>query len=205
MVERTAKAIIMYLGKLCTWGNFWPCEGLMPEIPPLSPGEHGGEAITEKLSLNCCSLICHCFWLKGKMKRPIFPRLKKCHINGFFKIAFCFSGRFLFPLLVCPRVVILPHLGTQMLSLPDQTCVAQHVPDPAFFQKYSSSLSYSPTPVMASSQFSVPLVWVLAKAPSSAFSSLPNPDWPCQFSLDPQKESFLRCLPDPAFSLFKIL
>lgn len=77
----------------------------------------------EKLSLKCCSSICPCFWLKGKVKWSISPHLKKMPLQWDFKNCFCFSGRLLFSLLVCPLVVTLPLLSTQLLSLSDQTSV----------------------------------------------------------------------------------
>lgn len=146
------------------------------------------------------------------IKRPIFPYLKKCHKMEFFKLLFYFFRQA--PLLSTDlTLVILPLLNTHASCCP---CLIRPLRGPArrwpchllehSLSASSSplSLSYSPTPVTASSQFFLPVVCVLAKAPFSAlFSSLPNPGWPCQFFSQSQRRKPSKIVVRPYFPFLK--
>lgn len=131
---------------------------------------------------------------------------------GFLKLLFDFFRQA--PLLSTGlTLVILPLLSTHASCCP---CLIRPLHGPAqcwpclllehslLASSSPCSLSYSPIPVTASSQFFLPVVWVLAIAPFSAFfSSLPNPGWPCQFSSESQRRKSSKIVVRPYFPFLK--
>lgn len=183
----------------------------MSEKVPLSLG--GNEGLEEVrpsrenyLPFKCYSICPH---FKVKDEEVCLPSPQKLPYTGGFVTAFCSLCRLSFLWGLSPCCFAAPQHPYQSLSFSDGTSewlrmfLLLEVPSSRLFHPFSP-WTRCPCPCLLLSLLPLPLGIGQGSIPSLLLPPKPRLS-PTLLRLNPEAGSFLKCCPDPTFSLFKIL